>query len=425
MMRFVLAFISRFLSLAISADNRSRECNGCWSPAADAPAFEDTLGVNIHFVDPKPGELKMIADAGFRWVRMDCKWEAIEREPGRYDFSAYDRLLKQLDDFHLRPLFILDYGNPLYTAGMSVRTPESRAAFTRWAVATAQHFAGRGIVWELFNEPNMEMFWPPQPDAEEYNALAQQVTGAFHSSVPDEQLIGPATSQIDFRFIEATLNSVGSFSAISVHPYRHSNPETVADDYARLRQLVDKHRAQSDSQAHDIISSEWGYSSVWSRMTEDQQAVMLVRQFLTNVANGIRLSIWYDWHDDGDDPKEPEDHFGLVRYPSRVGAPLLYEPKPAFIAAQTLTTVLKGFRFAERLNVGSADDYVLAFSRGGERRFVVWTTSTTPHRLTIPNWNGGTSIKTMTGAAGGKISPANGALAIDVSPMPQYLLPLS
>ncbi|HEX8897516.1 MAG TPA: hypothetical protein VF751_02365, partial [Chthoniobacterales bacterium] len=189
-LRLLLAVVSLFLSLAISADNRSRECAGCWLPAANSATVEQSLGVNVHFIDPRPGEIKMIADAGFGWVRTDFKWELTERERGTYDFSSYDRLLKQLAQFKIRALFILDYGNPLYSDQKSVRSPEARAAFTRWAVAAAKHFAGRGVIWELFNEPNNAIFWPPAPDAAEYSALAREVGSAFHESVPEEQLIG-------------------------------------------------------------------------------------------------------------------------------------------------------------------------------------------------------------------------------------------
>jgi len=63
-------------------------------PAADLPGLvvPEGLGVNIHFTDPKPGEMDMLSQGGFRWVRMDFAWDATERERGRYDFSAYDRL---------------------------------------------------------------------------------------------------------------------------------------------------------------------------------------------------------------------------------------------------------------------------------------------------------------------------------------------
>jgi hypothetical protein len=37
------------------------------------PAIPDGLGVNIHFTDPRPGEMEMLADAGFKFVRMDSR----------------------------------------------------------------------------------------------------------------------------------------------------------------------------------------------------------------------------------------------------------------------------------------------------------------------------------------------------------------
>ena len=40
-------------------------------PALPAAAVPEGLGVNIHFTDPRPGEMEMLAAAGFRWVRMD------------------------------------------------------------------------------------------------------------------------------------------------------------------------------------------------------------------------------------------------------------------------------------------------------------------------------------------------------------------
>jgi hypothetical protein len=419
-LRSVLAIVSLFLALATSADNRSIECVGCWMPAPNPPTVEESLGVNIHFVDPKPGEIRMIADAGFRWVRMDFIWQDTERERGQYDFSSYDRLLKQLDEFHLRALFILDYGNRLYTDGKSVRTPEARAAFARWAVAAARHFSGRGVIWELFNEPNNQMFWPPQPNAEEYNALAQEVGRAFHSSVQNEQLIGPAVDSGDLKFLQACVDGPAhdSWSALSVHPYRQTNPETAAVAYARLREMIGK----TDARPLNIISSEWGYSSAWPRMNEERQAIMLTRQFLTNLANGIPLSIWYDWRDDGSDPNEGEHHFGLVRQEYKSGSSAVYEPKPAYLAAKTLTTMLRGFRFQQRLNAGGPEDYVLSFVKDDQLRIVAWTVSPTPHRLALPHLSGQFSVTTMNGGEGGRARATQAGLMIDVSISPLYLI---
>ena len=48
----------------------------------------DGAGVNIHFTNPRSGEMKMLAEGGFRWVRIDFAWGPTERERGRYDFAA-------------------------------------------------------------------------------------------------------------------------------------------------------------------------------------------------------------------------------------------------------------------------------------------------------------------------------------------------
>ena len=101
------------------------------------PIVPEGLGVNIHFTDPRPGEMEMLAAAGFRWVRMDFAWEGTEREKGKYDFSAYDRLMSALDKHRIRAMFILDYANRNYDRGLSPCSEEGRRAMARWAAAAA------------------------------------------------------------------------------------------------------------------------------------------------------------------------------------------------------------------------------------------------------------------------------------------------
>ena len=101
-----------------------------------APGIPGSLGVNIHFYDPRAGEMEQLAAAGFKWIRVDFMWAGVERVRGQYGFAPYDRLMAHLDRNQIRPIFILDYGNDLYQEG-SPRTTESRAAFARFAAAGA------------------------------------------------------------------------------------------------------------------------------------------------------------------------------------------------------------------------------------------------------------------------------------------------
>jgi hypothetical protein len=392
--------------------------------AAELPRLvvPEGLGVNIHFTDPRPGEMEMLAAAGLRWVRMDFAWNGTEREKGKYDFAAYDRLMAALEKHKIRALLILDYSNRHYDKGQSPASDEGRRAFAQWAAAAAKHFRGRGILWEMYNEPNIS-FWRPKPDVNQYVKLALEVGKALREAAPEEMYVGPATSQIDFKFLEGCFKAglLDYWCAVSVHPYRQKAPETAAAEYARLRQMIDKYAPQGKK--IPILSGEWGYSSAWKNFDEAKQGKMLPREWLVNLANDVPLSIWYDWHDDGPDPKEPEHHFGTVLNPYHKDRESVYDPKPAYKAAKTITSVLDGFAFSKRLPVGSDEDYVMLFAKGAERRFVVWTTAASPHKATIPIGPGRFAVRGHTGEGLTPVVAEGKELSMTLSDAPQYLVP--
>ena len=309
-------------------------------PSLPSPVVPDCLGVDIHFVTPKPGEIEMLAAAGFKWVRADFNWTRMETAPGRYDFSAYDRLVAKLDQHKLRAVFILAYGNPLYadpgdTFPFTSRagTPEFRAAFARWAAAAARHFAGRGYLWEMWNEPNAN-HWKPQANAADYAALAKATGQALREAAPGEAFIGPGLAGTKLRFLETCFQAglLEYWDAVSVHPYRETDPELVAPEYAAIEQLIAKYAPPGKT--IPIIASEWGYCSAWAGFDEQRQAKMFAREITTNLAHRVPLTIWYDWRDDGPIPKPANDHFGLVKAEYHPGRTLPFDPKPAYFAVK-------------------------------------------------------------------------------------------
>jgi len=263
-------FRSLFVALCLVAAVRAAEPH----PSLPQPVIPDCLGVNIHFTDPRPGELEMLAAAGFKWVRMDFGWGGTERKKGEYDFSAYDRLVTALDKFKIRAVFILDYGNSLYAEPgdqspftSRANTPEFREAFGKWAVAAVKHFKGRGYLWEMWNEPNGG-FWKSPDKTGDYIALAKSTGEALRQAgllgPKGEAFIGPATSTIDLPYLEACFKAglLDYWDAVSVHPYRQSAPETVEEEYRSLRLLIRKYAPKD--KVIPIVSGEWGYSSAWT-----------------------------------------------------------------------------------------------------------------------------------------------------------------
>jgi polysaccharide biosynthesis protein PslG len=416
--RAILVALPFAFSFLFPADRLANNWPATWTRISTLEDFPRGLGVNIHFTDAPPSEIQMISDGGFGWIRTDLKWDATERQKGTYDFSAYDRLITDLERHSLRALFILDYGNPLYNDGAPPRTAEARGAFARWAIASAKHFGGHGILWEIYNEPNIRLFWPPRPNIGEYIALALEVGRVFRAEVPHEKLIGPATAGIDFDFLEGCFRSglLDYWSAVSVHPYRQLGPESVAKDYSRLRKLI----AAYSHRAIPIVSGEWGYSSVWRGMDEQKQSEMFAREMLTNIANGIPLSIWYDWRDDGSDATEPEHHFGLVRNTFQPAGTQPRDSKPAYLAARTINRFLDGYTFEKRLPLGSDVDYVLAFRKGDSIRYAAWTTST-PHRIFLPVAN--QSVQVVTNLGLGQFVRAGQNLPVELTTAPTFIVP--
>lgn len=394
--------------------------------AADTPvlpqslgALPDGLGVNIHFTDPRPGEIRMLADAGFRWVRMDFGWGSIEREKGAYDFSAYDRLIKTLDADHIRAVFILDYSNPHYDSNLSPHTDEGRAAFAKWAAASVVHFKGRGVVWEMYNEPNI-FFWRPKPNVGEYAKLALAVGKAIREADPQAVYIGPACSTMDFKFLESCFKAgcLESWAAVSVHPYRQENPERVASHYKRLRELIAKY-APAGKQI-PMVSGEWGYSSSWKNFDAEKQGRYLPRELLTNIASGVPISIWYDWHDDGESSADPEHRFGIVGYEYHEGRDPVYDPKPAYLAMKTLSGVLKGCTFVHRLDLGNDADWALLFQGPPGDRIVIWTT-VKEHEATLPVTSGRFLVTGNSGAQLPSVESAAKGLKVKLNDAPSYL----
>ena len=433
-----------FLLLLLAGSGFPPLCadNPSWPNAVDPLAG---MGVNIHFTDPKAGELEMLSQAGFRWVRMDCGWGQIEKKTGIYDFSAYDRLLASLDKFHLRAVLILDYGNNLYDHGLAPHTDEGRAAYTRWAVATVTHFQGRGAVWEIWNEPNLH-FWTPAPNPDDYAKLAMTASRAIQQAAPGETIVGPALSgdNLDFVEVVARAGIMNYWSGITIHPYFRRGPESYGTLYDKTKELIRKHAPPGKK--IEVMCGESGYSTSWwgvhdgaegkdpgsSLMAgvmsdvplaiDDQvQGKYLARLLLFNVLSGVPLTIWYDWHNDGVNPSDPEHNFGIVRHDYHSGAREVYDRKPAYDAALTYSRQLDGFRFAKRLPAKSTKDFILSFAKPGAECLVAWTADWSSHEVTISAPDGSYEVTSFDGKTSAPISARGGTMTLQLEGGPQYL----
>lgn len=392
-----------------------------WQPAPTAPYRErfplptptvpSGWGSNIHFTDALPGEWDIKARSGMRWIRMDLFWHDVERVKGQYDFSGYDRLMEELRRRNLRPLLILDYGNDHYEKG-APKTPEARRAFVSFVRAAVRRYAGRGVLWEIWNEPNGK-FWEPAANVDQYLTLARETATAIREEAPEEWVAFPALAGFDWPFIERLFQGglLELCDAVTIHPYRPIEPESAFEDWARLRGMIDRYAPRG--KFVPMISGEWGYSDITLKGGRDQQALYAARQYLSNLTAGVNLSIWYDWRNDGTDPKEPEHHFGLIDHALNL--------KPAFGSVQQIVRHLVGFQFDKRLDVDDDGVWCLLFQKGNSVRVVAWCARPTPQRVTLPLGEG--EFRVIRGNRTGRIRSRGAGATVTLDGTPTIYIP--
>jgi hypothetical protein len=329
---------------------------------AGAARLAPRFGVNVHGIDDQR-QLDLARDTGFSFVRADLLWRSVERN-GQYRFVVGDRLMTAMEARGMGVLWILDYGHPQH-GGDVPRQPNDVEAFARFAEAVAAHFRGRNVRYEIWNEPNIDRFWPPQPNAAEYATLARAAVAAIHRADPDARVAIGSLARFDVPFLLHALAAGATGDAVSVHPYRTAAPETVVSELAVLRQMV----------TAPIWDTEWGYASYdyfsqnlrgdgHSEPGRKRQAVLACREVLTVWALALPVAVWYDLRDDGDDPRNGEKNYGLIDRE--------YADKPAMLALRTLTHLAADHTLAGLVQDVPDGVHAVRLDGASDRVFVVW-----------------------------------------------------
>src|SRR5262249_4970745 len=141
-------------------------------------------------------------------------WSGVETTKGAYDFSALDALVGSLSSRGMTLHLILDYANPLYPpTGDPNFVSTTVPAFAAVSQAAAIHFAGKGVTYEIWNEANLDGFWPPAVDAAQYAALAKATIAAVHAGDATAKVSTTGISTFDFAFLRAYIAAGGADGA--------------------------------------------------------------------------------------------------------------------------------------------------------------------------------------------------------------------
>ena len=249
---------------------------------------------------------------GVQWVRVNLRWHNVEKaERGSYDWAGAEKLLGYYLDhgFHVMAILTMESLCPLYETDKDNKDVVIDAA-ARWCGAAAGHFRGKGILWEIGNEPECFTMGDYWNNPATYAAMARKAATAIKAADPDAKVAALSVAWMDRGFIsgslEAGLLDDGTIDVLTYHGYhrRDMMPESgLAEDVGWLRQQARKHAP--DGKHVVVADSERGYAIVpflepkawhsWRNLTysESEQAAYCARHYLETIWLGVEIGVWY------------------------------------------------------------------------------------------------------------------------------------
>ena len=334
---------------------------------AEQTVRDDRVGVCTHFSQNWSTELVMplIANSGAGWIRDDFGWAGMEPTRGNYRIPAKAKAwIQAARATGLKIDLILAYGNPAYADHYDT------AAYAKAAGWLARELANDIQAIEILNEPNNFGFrdayggqWngnertgSVSPYLQKYVQILNAAAKEIKLTNPNMKVIGLGTPPpASFRMI--ALGLVPQIDGLTDHPYGKEMPEVVpyidnpyfilrdgiatADANGTFASQVSMFQTQAKKYGvtEKLWHTEWGYSTERSKsgkpvISDDTQAIYILRRILESEAVGVEHTFVYDFKDDGADPYSNEQNFGLIHND--------LSAKPAYYALQRVTSTLAG-----------------------------------------------------------------------------------
>jgi beta-xylosidase len=240
--------------------------------------WADYLGVNAHFLWFQPDnytqQIQQLKTLGLKWVRIDIHWAFHEAEPGKWQLDMVDKMMSIVAANNLKVMVYLVGSAPFASsapAGAPYNDqypPKDPEVFADRIAMLAKRYP-QVSVWQIWNEPNILLFWRPSEDPVAYDKLFRSSVTALRKAVPDKPIAmaGMAYySQMPVRggLMLEELGKLGSFSLntiVAYHPYSEFPEGDIPADQdfiARVNTLNPRLRSAG---VKDIWATEFGWSS--------------------------------------------------------------------------------------------------------------------------------------------------------------------
>ena len=300
-----------------------------------------------------------VAGTGAKWARCQTGWNRCEPAKGVYDFAWLDDVVDNLLRRGVQPWFNLGYGNKLYMPGIPndtgvgcVPTGYGEACLAAWknfVAAIVRHFSGRVGHWEIWNEPNLDLFWQPSRASGKNFAELVAVTAPVIKAIAPEAKLSGCCSDIDAAFVQQALEAgIGGFlDGFAIHPYATLPERDYFSNVAALRRLFRIYAPHMTLQQGECgyPSQTYGHQDSWLTpyfASEETQAKYVLRRIVLDSMAGMERISYFHIADLigriyrlADGKARPPIRLGLLRGED-------YTPKPAYYAFTRMAAVFDG-----------------------------------------------------------------------------------
>jgi hypothetical protein len=301
------------------------------SISTNEPRFKGGVATHLFRGDrPTNESLDALAAAGVTAIREDATWARVEVSKGAYGIpSQWDDVVREANNRGIDVLLVLVYGNKFYDRGEKPKSAEAINAYARYASFVANHFRGRVKFYEVWNEWDGRVGNTASADPESYMKLA---TAAYHGLKKEDPkaivLAGSLTTHgvekgdlkrlIDLGLLKIT-------DGLPLHVYTYCQPDPGPERWREFVEDVASDLKWRGGTQVPVYITETGWSTFTGKCGVDEvtQATYLAGIYgYAKHMPFVRGVWWYDLQDDGKNPAQMEDNFGILR------ADL--SPKPAF-----------------------------------------------------------------------------------------------
>ncbi|HLK50166.1 MAG TPA: cellulase family glycosylhydrolase [Bryobacteraceae bacterium] len=193
---------------------------------------------------------------GAAYFRCGFTWNAIEREPGKYDWTFWDNLVRTAEQNHIPLIPYVAYPPKWAVASESEfwkQPPRDPQIYGDFMYTIAARYRGRVAAWEIWNEPDNHDYWTGTVD--QFAPLVTFAAKRIREADPHAVLVLGGLSYGAGPFFQRLINDYHVDRYVDVIAL-HAYPETWSNERA------------------ETVFQQW-IPAVWDALTRDQSGVDL------------------------------------------------------------------------------------------------------------------------------------------------------